>query len=304
MGIAALLSLVLLWDILQATREIVFLIREKHIPLVVDVARYADDHQPVAPGALVVVEKLHFSPQYYATLGIEPQHWLFRHETPLGCEPDVWRQICRRILGRVEHLETLGGDKIYHIFLKCPATLALGLGAALGSLHRQVVYQYAEAQYVPVLDFSRPTREKRAPLQYLKQKLSRPFCNLTVQEPEQWTPDVYVSLNLASHSAAAFAEVAEAQQAAYVAVQNRYGNRLPLESDWIEVAREAVQAVQGVLQQPGVKQLHLALSAPLPLAWAIGMGLGFQSPVRVYNWYSDRRLYAPVLDLNHIRQAG
>jgi len=59
-----------------------------------------------------------------------------------------------------------------------------------------------------------------------------------------------------------------------------------------------------ILSQPGVHRVHLALSCPLPLAFAIGMALGIQAAVRIYNWYADRTAHAPVIDLNKMRTLG
>ncbi len=97
-----------------------------------------------------------------------------------------------------------------------------------------------------------------------------------------------------------FRVLAEARQAAYVGINNLYQDRLAENADWFQVARETAQALYTLLGRAEVRQLHLSLSCPLPLAFAIGMALGIHSPISVYNWYTHEQAYAHVFDLHQI----
>ena len=163
---------------------------------------------------------------------------------------------------------------------------------------------HGDIPYVPVVDFSTPAPDGRAGTLRLK---ARPQSEeyTAVQRPKNWTSDVFVSLQLATHSPeSTFGEIATGKAASFVAIRNLYDNVLPLDADWIQVASEVSYALMDILSQPGVHRVHLALSCPLPLAFAIGMALGIQAAVRIYNWYADRTAHAPVIDLNKMRTLG
>jgi hypothetical protein len=139
-----------------------------------------------------------------------------------------------------------------------------------------------------------------------KAKAPAPPRYITLHPPAQWTPDVLVALQLSAYSPQSFFKAQSAgQELALLAIGNTFDNFLPLEADWFQVALEVVDALRAVLNgQPCVRRLHLGLSCPVALAFAIGMGLGVQPPLRVYNWFAGQRTYAPVLDLDRLRPLG
>jgi len=66
--------------------------------------------------------------------------------------------LARRFRRRVEQLSReLPGRRVFHVFLNGPITMALGLGAAIGTMFEVVVHQYlpaaGELPYDSVVDF-------------------------------------------------------------------------------------------------------------------------------------------------------
>ncbi len=296
-AISLLLALILALDVAFAARKTARLAQEKHMPLVASVNRNRDKVRATVSEVLEVVTDLGFEPQrFLQQFDVEQGDWVLHQEGALKPEPGDWIELCRRFLRRVQRLERLKGRKTLHVFLDCPAALAMGLGASLGTRYQLVVY-HRQPPYTAVMNVADPV--------YFKRRLSSPPQHITVHQPQHWTPEVFVALQLSAYAPEPYLkEMADAQGAALVAIRNCYDNVLPLDADWLQVAHEVAGAVTTICNQPGVRRVHLAFSCPVPLAFAIGMALGIQPAVRVYNWYADQKAYAAVLDLNRLRDLG
>ena len=88
---------------------------------------------------------------------------------------------------------------------------------------------------------------------------------------------------------------------AVVHVRNTYGSVLSVDADWLRVAQEVVTELLELVGS-GVQRVHLCLSSPVVLAFCIGMALGTQSPITVYNWFAAAQEYRPVLELERLRR--
>ncbi len=265
-----------------------------HIPLLTIVGRDRAKAKTTISDVLEIVGERGFDRRHYRDqFDVEQADWVLHREDLLGTDPADWISLGRRFLQRAQSLERLKGRKIFHVFLDCPIALAVGLGASLGTRYLTNLYHW-QPPYVQVMDIHDPAR--------LKARAPSPPQYITVQWPERWTSDVLISLQLSAFSPEAFfkAEIAE-RELALVIIENTYDNALSLEADWFQVVLEVVNVLQQVLNQPGVRRLHLAFSSPVPLAFAIGMALGVQPPVRVYSWFRGQRIYVPVFDLDQIR---
>lgn len=293
------LGAALLWSILREVRKTLLLLREKHIPLVAVVKREGGELKTTLAAVLDVMGEA-FDPQRYQAFNVQREDWVVHHEVRLGHEREAWLVLCRRFAQRAHRLEALPGKTVLHIFLNCPATLALGLGASLGTHHQLRVYHWCPG-YRPVLRFDAAEAETLSALLQLKTHSTAAFETIAVSEPPQWTEEVFVGLHLARHAPHRdFRALAAARRAAYVAIDNLYHDRLAEDADWFPVARETAQALYTLLDRAEVRQLHLGLSCPLPLAFAIGMALGIHSPISVYNWFTHEQTYTHVLDLHQI----
>ncbi len=305
--ISVVLALILAVDVVYAVRKTVRLTQEKHVPLLTIVGREREAARANAGEVLDVAAGLGFEPQRFRDeFGLEQDDWSLYQEKALDVAPSAWVDLCRRFLSNVQRLERLKGKKVFHVFHNGPAALAMGLGASLATRHLLILHHRqlgeSELAYVPVMDFTTRGPDGLTALLRLRSQPPSPPQTITVHPPERWTAQVFVSLHLSTPTPEPdFSAMAATREAAFVAIRNQYGGVLPLEADWIQVAQEVANAVRAIRHQPGVQRMHLAFTCPVPLAFAIGMALGIQLPVRVYNWFADQKIYAPVIDLDKLR---
>ena len=95
-------------------------------------------------------------------------------------------------------------------------------------------------------------------------------------------------------------ELASTQGASFVNVRSTFEGTIPVDADWLLIAREVNTVLLNLLGSVAVKELHLFPAVPLPLAFAIGMGLDTRSPVLVYQWDASQRQYDEVLHLHEL----
>ncbi|WP_169302697.1 SAVED domain-containing protein [Thermobaculum terrenum] len=212
----------------------------------------------------------------------------------------------------VDHIESrVRRDVVFHIFLNCPAALAVGLGASIDCLKKVVVYHYNVApepvselngslsgsyRYLRVIDLSNISPH------ILKQRVGPNYDYINKQQVLITDGnDVCMALGLSSHNPGAAARsFAQKNKWSLICLDNKYNGHLSRDQDWLQVMREVVSELLRLGGQEGVR-IHLVLSAPIAMAFAIGMGLGMQMQVTVYNWFRERQTYIRVLDLNKLQ---
>jgi len=192
--------------------------------------------------------------------------------------------------------DAVPGEKIYHIFIDGPASLALGVGAAFGAKRRLVVHQFRDEQYEPVLDLRQDIRRIKEIV------IETEYQYIKVSYPPKITPDIAIVLDMASHSAAgetrAYLERKKLQME-IVEVSNTYSGNLR-ENDWTKVVQELYSAFHQLLSKAEVSRLHLFQAMPVAMAFGLGMALGNFVPVTVYNLERLDETYYPVLKLNEL----
>jgi hypothetical protein len=195
----------------------------------------------------------------------------------------------------------LGQQRVFHVFLQCPAALAMGLGATLETQHQFTLYHY-QPPYEAVFstsDIDEPLRVR------LGRNVGPPYHYIAVSAPEEVTPDTYVSVFAARHDPRlAWEETARAANSAVLHIDwaNLEFKALTPEDDWLLVAQEIASVVLG-LTGGGAKRIHMVLSCPIALGFLIGVALGAHSTVTVYNWFKSQGAYHPVLTLDRLVQA-
>ena len=245
--------------------------------------------------------------EFQSTFHIERGDRALRREQWLSPEQWAWEDLMARFRARVNRLEwLLPGQRVFRLFLNCPAALALGMGAVIRRMHKVVVYHWQNGIYTPVS--VTPPRGRVAP----------PYRFIEVKEPEVLTAETYVSFHLADHDPRSNVQaLADQEGCAAVHIRNTCDDVLPLDTDrvtaaydvlldadWTVVAREVAGVLRDLATRPEVKRLHLALSCPVPLALTIGMGLGTPSAITVYDWFREEQAYHPVLALDQLNGPG
>jgi hypothetical protein len=231
--------------------------------------------------------------------GVARDEWSLWRDTLLPVEPPEWQRTVQRFDLRVQRMNyKLGQQRVFHVFLQCPAALAMGLGATLETQHQFTVYHY-QPPYNVVFSTSGMDESLRV---RLGRKVGPPYHYIAVSPPGEITPDTYVSVFAARHDPRmAWEETAHAAKSAVLHVDwaNPELVALTAEDDWLLVAQEIAAVVLGLTGR-GAKRIHMALSCPVALAFLIGVALGAHSTVTVYNWFKSQGAYYPVLALDRL----
>jgi hypothetical protein len=137
----------------------------------------------------------------------------------------------------------------------------------------------------------------------LRGRVEPPYRFITVEQPETLTEETYVSFHLAGHDPKGSVQaLADQESRAAIHIRNKCDDRLSVDEDWITPAREVAGVLREFAARPEVRRVHLALSCPGALAFAIGMGVGTVAAVTVHNWFADEQAYHPVLELDQLSQ--
>lgn len=230
----------------------------------------------------------HFNVRYESLLAHRPE--------TLPNDPRVWHEFLEESQQDVrQFLEHVPGPRVYHVAVRGPASLALGVGSLLGTRVKSVAYHHDGSQYHPVIDLLQDTRQIKTALQNPED-----LQYISVRFPKTLAADTAVVLDLAGHVASGHVQRYLSLQEApipLVQVSNTYNGHLQEES-WTPVVREIFTAFSRLQREPIVERIHLFHSMPIGLALGVGMALGAFVPVTVYNWDRDQGTYYAVLRLN------
>jgi hypothetical protein len=302
------IALLLIVDLIRETRATMRLVREKHVPLVVVVGKGDDEFQAMIDDVWAVMKPLGFDErQFDNDWDVERDDLVVRRESDLPRMSRPWVELSHRFERKAARLSAkLQGRTVFHLFLNSPASLAMGLGALLGSRYEIVLHHLQRGvsplPYVPVIDFSQAQNQGLAGMQAVKRRATRPYQFIAVEQPQAMADEIFLSLHLAGHDPKGDVEaLAVAKGVPAVHVRNTYGSVLAKDDDWLGVAQEVVTELLELVGS-GLRRVHVCLSCPVVLAFAIGMALGTQSPITVYNWFAATQEYRPVLELEKLRQ--
>lgn len=313
------IAILLVADILGAVNREVRLAQERHVPLAVFVpppempeGSVLDAYSAMIGDVARAVRRDGFDEREFVTrFGVTQDEWALWRDATLPGEPGEWRQAVRRFVLRVHRLaRKLGEQCIFHVFLRCPAALAVGFGAAMGTHHRLVVYHHQPGEpdgpYIPVVNSpgqkAGPEQSRREALRVrLGREVEQPYQYITVEQVGETTPEVYVALFLARHDPRGDTErAAQTTNSGVVYIRGACPGVLTAEDDWLLVAREVIDVLLGLIGQAEVRRVHLALSCPVALAFVLGVALGTQSAITVYNWFKGEQILRPVLMLDQL----
>lgn len=72
--------------------------------------------------------------------------------------------------------------------------------------------------------------------------------------------------------------------------------------DWVEIVQEFSAAINGIKRTVGGAKMHIFLSTPLPLAFALGSVWGTVDESTVYHW--EKGSYYPVMPISRNLRTG
>lgn len=303
-----IITIVLLWQLIKESISIRKIFKEKKIPLMVIIGRNDDEYAAMVSDVILSMKDYGFEKQSFEDdFNIDQENYVIRKENNLTEDSHEWERQVHIFENKVIKLSAkLKGRKIFYLFLNSPAALVIGMGAVLGTKYEVVLHHHqlgmGENPYHPVIDFHSMEDNKEG-IHLLKSRITSPNKFIEIEEPEILSSSIIVSLYLAGHDPKGDVEkIATKRNISVIHLRNKTEGTLPLDADWLRVVREVSTYLLNLSARNGIETIELYMSTPIVIAFALGMALGTQSPIRVYQWFSKDKMYYPVLDLNKLRQ--
>ena len=310
--------LIILVDLFRTANTARKVFQEKHIPIVVAVAksddevRGDDEVRSMINDVLDSMDEYHFDEK---TFGDKPFYvcrsdWLVERRSSLSDDPDEWTGLVHRFRDRIVRLSAmpgLRGRKVFHLFFMCPATLAMGFGAVTGIYYEVVLHHFQRGTgsphpYLPLIDFRKKSDSHSGGLHGIKSKATLPYEYISVEAPETLKDVLPISLHLSGHDPMGNVDkLASDRSLSAVHIRNTYGNTLPVDADWVRVANEVADVLLGLSSRHEVETIELYQSCPVIIAFVVGMALGTHARIWVFQWDGREKRYYPVFRLNTLR---
>lgn len=292
------------------------LLREKHVPIVVLVGRGDEVAESMWQDIRRVMERWDFDVERYRhDFDVEREDLLIHHEEPLPTDSGPWLKLSRDFRHKIERIGgRLPGRRIFHIFINGPVSIAVGLGASIGTMHEIVVHQWfpgtTQAPYYPVVDFYSLSETNPKGMHFLEDTVTGEFHYVRGEGAASDTKDLFMSVWTARDDPRAdvnrMADEAEAagHPAGTFHVVQQEPRSLETTDDWILCTREILTLLYQQITRNRPERIHLFLSAPVALAFTLGMGIEHFMPVTIYNWWGQERQYYPVLPLGRLARTS
>ena len=305
-----LIFLIIFFDLIRRIKIAIKLSSEKHIPIVVAIGRSDDEVSATISDVLDSISEYHFDERTFEDdLHVNQDNWLVERKSYLPDDSSEWVSLVHRFEAKIVRLSampSLKGRKVFHLFLKCPSALAMGMGAVTGIYQETVLHHFQRGTglthaYLPLIDFhSRSDRSQRG-LHAIKSKATLPYEYISVEAPETLTDVLLVSLHLSGHDLKSEVDkLAFGRSLSAIHIRNTYNNTLPVDADWFRVAHEVTTILLDLSSHAGVEKIELYQNCPITIAFAIGMALGTHARIEVFQW--DGENYHPVFPLNTLRK--
>jgi hypothetical protein len=179
-------------------------------------------------------------------------------------------------------------------------------------MYEVVVHQWfpgaGDYPYYPVVDFYALSRTNRQGVHYLEDPVEGEFRYAQGAGDPGDKRELYIALWMAWHDPRPAVDelvrqkpLEEAQRIGRWDIMRKPpGQALETGDDWILCAREILTLIHRPISEAPRERVHLFLSAPIALAFALGMGLEHFLRVTIYSWWPQTQQYYPVLDLERL----
>ena len=214
---------------------------------------------------------------------------------PQRLPPGPWHHFVKEAVESFREFTYLPFKCNLHLGIKAPSALALGIGAALGTGKLPLaLYHFQNRAYHRVINLIESPRKikERAPA----------LSKFSLKAEAEGKKRAVVALQVASHEIEKRARaLAEELDADFFYAEHLKKGALPESSkEWEETAAEAYEVMNRVYNTSSYEEIHLIMSVPVPVAFALGMALGSYWPVKVWNFFKEEGKYRPVLELNNL----
>lgn len=271
---------------------------EKQVPFLTLIGKSDEEYRDMLSQLGLALDSRKINPGVLQReFGVYEQDWVYRRESSLPETPDPWRETLLRVESRFWRLaERVSGKKVYQMFINAPSAFAMGMGALLGARTVFVLYHHQGNAYYPLIDFSRLPLGVHTLKTYVE-----PYEYLDVDTSELTSneaTEVSVAVYLAGHDPrGSVSQLSQKQKRPMVSIVGRFQGTIPHDADWIKLSREVTSVLLKLSSDSRVVRLHLFISLPLVIAFAVGSALGRFVKASLYNWF-PRIGYREVLRLD------
>ena len=302
---AGVITLLVALKLASSYKKSLKLYREKHLPIVIAVGCSDDEFRGMVRDAMQSMTAYNFSEAAFARdYDLSREDFTIHRDEALPADPHTWRRLALRARRQVSSLNgRVPGRKVFHFFLRAPIGFAIGFGACLGTKYEIVFHHYqpgaSDACYTPLIELTSATVPGHG-AHILKTRVDGPLKLIRTERADRTSDKVYAAIGLAGHDPAPVKAMAATDEAGFIDITSEYKGTVPLNADWLRLAREINTVLLEALSGGDGLELHIFPAVPLPLAFTIGMGLDTRSPVRVHQWHAPEKIYREVFKLNEL----
>ena len=208
-------------------------------------------------------------------------------------------------------------NRVLHIGLSVPVSLAMGLGIKLGTKKPVLVYHYQSDDYIPVIDLTTSAKLRR--IKYIRKNIQKQLKNIEIGIPEniENSENIAVAIWLASHNP--YGDVQNYLEATgkiwpLIRIESKeFQGDIPLPKDfedipedyWIRYVSEIYSVLNVLKVKYQIQKYHFFLSVPVPIAFALGMAIGHFWDGYIYNYNlkssDEGNKYYPVFNMKDDR---
>lgn len=226
--------------------------------------------------------------------GIEEKDLMISREERIPPVEDLnnnpWKEIVEEFENKLKNILAKVEDKkiVLHI-VNTISSLAYVLGVKLGAKKPVVLYHFKNDNYYPVIDLIDDVRKTKGPLKENYSKIDIDYKYKTNSEEKA------LGIWLASHNLTGDIPQEKGWDIYIIKSKDNQGN-IPIEDEWSLYVSEIYSFINK-LKSNKFRKLHLFLSTPVAIAFALGMTVGHFIPTVVYN-YGKNSEYYPIYEVD------
>lgn len=307
-----LVLLLLIRSVWKESKKIQKMYKEKHIPIVVVAGKTDEEFKSTVSSVLEVMKGQGFGEQQYLEdFDLRREDWTVFMEGFLPANGQEWEKVAHSFEKKIIKIsEKLNGRKVFHIFLNCPATLAMGMGALVGTKYELVLYHHepgvGHSPYHRMIDFYSRCQSSTEGIHTITSTGNSSYTFIDIEKEILESPSVWISIYIASHDPKGDMERTVEllpKPVSVIHLRSKLGRNLPIDIDWLTISKEVATELLNAVAMKKVNDVNICLSSPVIIAFVLGMAMGTHSAVTLQNWFRSSQEYVPVLQLNKLRDS-
>jgi len=195
------------------------------------------------------------------------------------------------------YAETYVDIPIFHVALRAPSSLAMGIGASIGTGKLPIaLYHYEPAKgYLKLIELIEKSRTIKGKVDEFKEiRLNEKF--------NKGSSNCVIAIRLASHSPEGMPLenlVSSVKGDLFLIEHQKYTGNLPVNINWTRIVAELRTAIEEI--HKSYPEIHIVMSMPVIIAFALGMALGHYWNINLYQFDIKKGKYCKVLNLTDIQ---